>query len=209
MFDFSDAAVPVRSEIAEAFRRDWQRLGAPGTWWSGQERVAIAEATRRVRLGESPVSDLPRAGLEAIEVLSARPAQTSKGWVEHVVSDLGEERYVEIIGVVSRTTAVDTFTRLVGSDLEPLPEPVDGEPSRLPAEGVDRGKTWVPAGRFPIPPTVLALVPDEVVAQNDLSDLLYMTGEEMADPDWSRGGLHRTQAELVASATSFVNECFF
>jgi hypothetical protein len=142
-------------------------------------------------------------------VLSARPAQTSKEWVEGIAAELSEEKYVEILGIVSRTTAVDTFTRLVGSDLEPLPEPVGGEPSRVSADGVARGKTWVTAGRFPIPPTVLALVPDEVVAQNELSDRLYMSDEEMADHDWSRGDLHRTQAELVASATSAVNECFY
>ena len=209
MFEFTDAAVPVRSDIADAFRAEWNRLAAPGTWWSGHERVAIARATRDSRVGRSPAPDLPRAALEAIVVLSVRPAHTSRELVEGITSNLGEERYVEIIGVVSRTTAVDTFTRLVGSELEPLPEPVDGEPSRIEAEGVDRGKTWVTAGRFPIPPTVLALVPDEVEAQNDLSDLLYMSGEEMADQDWSRGSLHRTQAELVASATSFVNECFY
>ena len=128
--------------------------------------------------------------------------------MDHQVARLGLGRYVEALGVISRMVAIDTFHRMLGSSAPDLPAAEPGPPTGD-ATVVDEGPTWIPAGRFPIPPTVLAAVPAEVEAQNDLSDVLYMTGAEMADPDWRRMGMHRAQVELGASALSHGNECFF
>lgn len=51
----------------------------------------------------------------------------------------------------------------------------------------------------PSPPYVLGAVPAAMTVMNDLTDQLYMPPEEMDDPDWRRGDLHRTQIELVAA----------
>ena len=40
---FANAPGEVRSDIVAAHARFWQRLASAGTWWSGTERVAIAD----------------------------------------------------------------------------------------------------------------------------------------------------------------------
>ena len=46
-FNFADTPIPIRTEIQEAMRKEWAFLAAPGTWWSGEERVQIAAEARR------------------------------------------------------------------------------------------------------------------------------------------------------------------
>jgi hypothetical protein len=61
----------------------------------------------------------------------------------------------------------------------------------------------------PAAPFVLSSVSGAMRATNDLSDVLYMPMDQMGDPDWRRGKLHRTQVELVAASTSHANQCFY
>jgi hypothetical protein len=35
----------MREELAATQAQAWQRLAAPGTWWTGAERIAIATET--------------------------------------------------------------------------------------------------------------------------------------------------------------------
>ena len=63
-FEYSDSPYPIREDIKEAHKEYWQRLCRPGSWWTGAERIAIAEESsvdgRRVsdRVGLSePVRD--------------------------------------------------------------------------------------------------------------------------------------------------------
>ena len=44
--DYASAPIKVRDDITEAHRRAWQRIAAPGTWWTGKDRVAIAAEVR-------------------------------------------------------------------------------------------------------------------------------------------------------------------
>ena len=45
-FDYRDSPHPIRADIGSQHRAFWQRLAQPGSWWSGKERVAIAQASR-------------------------------------------------------------------------------------------------------------------------------------------------------------------
>ncbi len=127
-----------------------------------------------------------------------------------MVEELGEEKYVEVLGIATRVVASDTFCRLLGSEPEPFLDPQPGRPSR---ERVDprpkKIKSWIAVGNALVPPFTQALVPSENDATNALVETLYMTGEEMADPDFRRGDLHRTQIEMAASTLSYENECFY
>ena len=49
MFDYSDLPFPVRADLAAANRRAFERIAAPGTWWSGEERVGLAAESRLAR----------------------------------------------------------------------------------------------------------------------------------------------------------------
>lgn len=210
MFDFADSRWPVPDEIAGALRATWGTLARPGTSFTGQERVAIAAATRQAKQGIATDLDPPGATAETVRMIAAHPARTTSEWVAAQVEALGGPRYVETVGVVSQVIAVDTFTRLLGREPEALPEPEDGVPAGdVVADLKHGGKTWFPAGEFPSPPSLLAMVPAEVEAQNVLSDVLYMPDTEMVHADWDRNDLNRTQMEVVAASASHVNECFF
>ena len=210
MFHFSSSQWPVPDEIAAALVSTWETLAAPGTSFTGEQRVAIAAATRASKQGIPTDLTPPDGTAETVRMMANSPAQTTKEWVDAQVEAIGGARYTETNGVVSQVVAVDTFTRLLGFEPEPLPEPVRGDAGGEVVEDLSQGgKTWFPAGDFPSPPFLLAMTPAEVVAQNVLSDVLYMPGEEMVHPDWERNDLHRTQMEVVAASTSHVNECFF
>ena len=45
--DYSQAAVAVRADLGETHSRYWHRLARAGSWWSGAERIAIANETRQ------------------------------------------------------------------------------------------------------------------------------------------------------------------
>jgi alkylhydroperoxidase family enzyme len=99
---------------------------------------------------------------------------------------------------------------LLGEDLQPFPPARPREPSReRQAEPLRKNRTWVSMGSMAAPPFVLAAVPPAVRAMNDLAEAMYLTPQQMADPDIRRGELHRTQIELVAATVSHVNECFY
>ena len=35
--------LPIRADLTAAHAHVWEKLAAPGTWWNGGERLAIAE----------------------------------------------------------------------------------------------------------------------------------------------------------------------
>jgi hypothetical protein len=211
VFDFSNAPGPIRDDIVGVLRTVWTHLAGPGTWWSGSERIAIARVARAARTREAPPTTQLDQDTSAIaSFLAATPAYTSKEWAYTAIEALGEERYVELLGITTRVVAIDTFTRLMGSTLEPFPDPDPGEPTRIPADPrPDRVRSWVALGPMLVPPFTLSLVPDENAMTNTMATALYMSGDEMDDPDFRRGDLHRTQMELVASVVSHGNECFY
>ena len=154
-------------------------------------------------------STLSAADLEAVEKLTLAPGTTTGEWVVRICDQIGELRYIELVGVVARVTAVDTFCRLTGADQLSLSAPRPGDPSNEAVpDGAKLNRTWVRMVK-PIPPAVLGAVPSAMDAMVALTDELYMPEEAMVDPDWRQGDLHRTQVELVAASTSHVNECFY
>lgn len=199
--------------LAPAYRagidREWDRLASPGTWWSGAERVALAAVARAARAGEPlPAPDLPAAAVDAAARLSADP-HVDLAWVEDLEErDLEPPAYVEILGVVARLDAVDTFLFGIGAPTRPLPDPRPGEPSRSPVPGAAINEGFVPTVGTAFAHNALSAVAAEQEAQYDLHGVLYMTMEEMGDLEIVRD-LDRAQIEFVAARTSLLNDCFF
>jgi len=48
-FEYHNAPFTIPTNKAEAHRGAWDYLAAPGSWWTGAERVAIASASRAAR----------------------------------------------------------------------------------------------------------------------------------------------------------------
>lgn len=207
-----DLPATIRGDLPDAFRRVWRALARPGTWWTAPERTAIAEVSREAWGGKDPEAPtaLPDPAAEAAAVIGGRPADPREVWIEELVaSGLTIEQYVEIVGVASRVTAVDTFHRAMGLPLEPFPAPEDGPANQtLPSPPARPCRAWVPMTGPASIPLSLSAVTDEMRGMEELHNAMYLSYEQMGDPDFTRG-LHRTQMELVAARTSTINDCFF
>jgi len=154
--------LPMREGLAKALDEAWVRLSQPGTWWSGEERLAIAAEARRAdscalcrqRMAAlSPYAvegkhvgntRLPADAVEATHRLKTDASRITERWVRELTDGvLGEERYVEIVSIVAIVTALDTFDRALGRRIKALPEPVAGAPSRRRPSAARRGLAWV------------------------------------------------------------------
>src|SRR5579863_4173194 len=80
---YAAAPIPIRGDLAAAHGRAWERLGKPGTWWSGEARVAIAAETRR-----APSCALCRARKEALSPAAVAGAHDSIGELSAAVVEV-------------------------------------------------------------------------------------------------------------------------
>lgn len=154
--------LPARDSLVGAVEDAWDRLRQPGTWWSGPERLAVAEEVRRAhacalcrqrKAALSPyaiagshdkAAALPVEAIEAIHRLATDAGRITERWVREICDGpLGEERYVEIVALVAIATALDTFDRALGQPMRPLPATITGEPSRSRPRGARRDLAWV------------------------------------------------------------------
>ncbi|MBX2878354.1 MAG: hypothetical protein KTR32_00400 [Granulosicoccus sp.] len=153
---------PIRTDLAEAIELAAQRLVQPGTWWTGQQRRAIAEEARHARTcpfclkrkeslsisavkgAHDALADFPPDAIDAIHRLSTDSGRLSENWVRTITAgELSEEAYVEIIGVVAIITALDTFDYVAGNEKRQLAEPQTGEPTRHKPAGAKRNLAWI------------------------------------------------------------------
>ncbi len=162
-FDYGDSGIRIRDDLAPEHTRIWQRLAAPGAAWSGAQRVAIVEESRRAvdcelcrtrKAALSPYAAsgehaangaLPLAAVDAVHRIVTDAARITReylnGIAEEGVSDLA---YVELLGVVVAAFSIDNFHRAMGLTLEPLPAPTDGAPSGYRPASAQPGEAFVP-----------------------------------------------------------------
>jgi alkylhydroperoxidase family enzyme len=162
-FGYEASPDPIRSDLADAHRRVWEHIAAPGTWLTGAERVAVADETRRARgcalcrerkEALSPFSvegEHDHAGVLAapmvdqIHRVTTDAARLTESWYRSLLEQgLTADAYVEALGVAVVVISVDRFHHALGLPLEPLPRPTPGEPTRVRPEDVVEGEAWVP-----------------------------------------------------------------
>ena len=203
--DAEDPAIPLPKRSVEGINRVRAHLGAPGTWWTGEERVAMLAAARAALTGDGPAA----AAWGPIAHRVAAEAHTiDQAVVDEAADTIGVAPYVELVGVISKGVAIDTTIRGVGIDELPLPEPQPGEPSRVEVPEAKKRSAFVPMNGPAYPPAALSLVEAESAMLADLHDTLYLSYEEMGDRAIVKG-LPRHQLELVAARTSLINDCFY
>ena len=248
---YNDTPYTVREDLTAAHRRAWQRLAEPGTWFSGADRVAIMAESRHAMscelcqqrkaalsphtvegvhdsLGHEHLEHLSETMIEIIHRIRTDPGRLTKAWYDGVCADngIGDTHYVEIVGVVASTVAIDTFARGIGSALLPLPEPVAGEPTRYRPPSARLDKSWVPtippdeatgtdaelyAGR-PVVAHIyqaMSLVPAEVKGFFDIVNAQYLAAHEMRDFEHEFRAINHAQIELVAGRVSALNQCVY
>ena len=242
---YEHAGVPVRPALTEAHRRAWRRLAAPGTWLTGAERVAVMAEVRNVSgcalcreraAALSPyavdgahddLGALPAAQVEVIHRVVSDPGRLTPDWFRGVTGDgLAVNRYVETIGVLAQTVAIDTFARGIGIEPLALPEPQAGEPSGYRPEGLVQEDAWVPwltaetvteAERALFPPDrpvanirrAMSSVPAEAIGFFDIVEAQYLAGREMTRFDQQFRAITHAQIELVAGRVSALNGCVY
>ena len=162
-FSFTDSPYTIRDSLTEAYREFWARLAKPGSWWSGAERVAIAQESRNAvncqycadrKMALSPYSfdgththsgQLDSFAVDAVHRIVTDQTRITQAYVDdNAEAGLSKEKYVELAGIVTVMFSIDEFHRALGLALETLPEPLPGEPSGYrPAPAVD-GTGFVP-----------------------------------------------------------------
>ena len=159
---YAGAPVPVREDLRQAHRFLLDHVRSPGTWWTGAERVAIAEESRRAprcalcRERRDSVSPgvpgrhdgpprLPESVVDTVHRIRTDPPRLSKSWFDGVIAGgLDAGRYVELVGVTTLTAGLDYFARALGVDPLPFLPALPGEPSRHRPAGAKPETAWVP-----------------------------------------------------------------
>ncbi len=238
----------IRPELTTSHDRVWRELAAPGTWLTGAERVAAARelrAARDCRLCQkrkaalSPgaiqgdhdmvVPDMPNGRVELIHKLVTDPGRITRSWVDALLADgMVDVHYVEVCGLVSAVTVVDTFHAALGLPLRALAAPAPGEPTRnrprtavqdegyvpmIPSDGLADDYEDLFDTRYWVPNVhrAFSLVPDATRLADDLMASHYFCYEMVprytdADHDYA---IDKLQIELVALRVSRHNDCFY
>ncbi len=209
MFQFDNSPLPIPDDLPGLLASVWEDLSAPGSGWSGSERVALASVSRMARSGSATgQTSLPHGAVRAAGMITTEPHLVTKQWVDRVVKDIGEPRYVELVGVVAAVTGVDIITQFLGAQTVPLPTPKPGRAVSNTNPNARMSKAWVKMEGPPLPRNALSAVPATQATANRLLDRLYMTREDHQDPGPIRG-LSRVHLELVATVVSHGNYCFY
>ena len=236
---YADSRYPVRSDLEAVHRKQLRQLGDPGTWGTGEQRLAVASEIRRVcaeaGLQEEPEgsrleseADLPSAARELIRELAVEPQGFDEASYTAARSGgLSDEEYVETVGIVARLTSMDIFARGIGVALRPLPAPRDGAPSRVRPAAAKKEMAWVPTvpnlpeggedaeksyGKtyHPYIFRSLSLVPGEMHQHIELENIQYLPMDSILIKDYQHHeDFSRAQTETVAGRVSAINECFY
>jgi len=171
--------------------------------FDADRRLSILDAARNNTYAE----DDPLGRLAT--TLYTTPADVNGDLVRSAIAASGDPDVVEAISLVSMLAAVDNTHRALGAELEPLPQPLPGDPAGGIATGLKQRRTHVP-----MPMTSVTVALDLLPAENEAYAATcgphYMTFTEMGTPVFERSpGLNRAQLETVASRTSLFQKCFY
>jgi hypothetical protein len=190
-------------------------------------RRRLAALSPNAVAGRHDAGSLPEAVIEVVHRIRTDPGRLSKSWLDGVLAHgLSVERYVEIVGVVATTVALDTFARGLGWVPRPLPPPVAGAPSQQRPRGAKPGGAWVPwlepadvteaeAGLYPFDRPAaniykaMSLVPAEVRGFFDVVEAQYLPGAVMRDFTREVRAITHAQIELLAARVSALNRCVY
>ena len=235
----------VRPDLLQAHGDAWAWIAAPGTWMTGAQRCEVVREVRQARA--CPLCERRKAALspaavdgahatnhvlsaehvEAIHALASDPGRLTQSWVDGLLGQgLDDGVYVETAGIVSIVMTMDTFTWSMGLDDAPVPDPLEGEPSRYRPPGAKINDCWVATvdagdvspgdgklygARASGVHRALSLVPPTKIAVFDLQMAHYIAPHAVADTSLEDLGraISRSQIEILAARVSVLNQCLF
>src|SRR5690349_19466693 len=111
---FAGAHLPIRSDLIDAHEAAWRAIAGPGTWLTGERRVAVAAEVRqarecrlcaRIKAALSPNAvhaahdSLGRVGAAEVELIHRvvnDPGRLSESWANSVLArGLTDGEYIE------------------------------------------------------------------------------------------------------------------
>ena len=163
-FAYTNSPYPIRPDLPSAYQEAWRLLAHAGTWWTGEERVALAQEARNAQECDfcqdraqalSPLADIPGehnsttqlsdTAIDVVHRLVTDASRLNEKWLkDQWDASYTQGHYVESISVVITVLCIDNFNRALGFDPEPLPQPLAGEPSRYTPPGLETETAWVP-----------------------------------------------------------------
>lgn len=230
---YSSSAYPIRSQLQEEHKIGWNLIGKSGPFWTGTDRVAIANETRAAldcelcrkrKAALSPnmvqgkhdsVSHLPLVIIDAIHRLQSDPSRFTKSVFDHVIaSGFSVEQYVEMVSVVCTTVIIDGMHRATSSNLPVLPEGDDSSPyGQQPAETVEDG-AWVPLSPRDDQLNALGIPRSANILRSmgavpEAVELFFRVFRSHYLLMGAPLDIPRAQIEYIASLVSALNECFY
>lgn len=212
--------IPPRLSTAVGVAMD--RIADSGDHWTGAERLSIAAVTRAafaqrhtapwLRTGIPSPQNLGPEVVSLVTTLAADARRIDREWAETAISQVGERPYVELVALVATMAIIDAFAEAIGlapialpgsgSDAEPVEIALDYEVGDI-GGYVAMRTPWTDAnvGR------ALTASPSGNSLYRDLAAACYHDGQ-FYDLEWDRP-LSRPQTEVLATAVSAANECFY
>ena len=198
-------------DVNDAMKAALAAIAAPGSFFTGPERIALAESARAARgLGESS-TEMPPVIAEAVTRV-ATDAKSSRQ--DHVKAWEQDGRdvlaYIELVSVVAQISGMDSYRFALGQELEQLPAPLPGDPVPVVHPDAVTSNAWVPTVGIALAPTAISALPNETAAKKAIATAWYIP-DDMVHKYGEEPGLEltRPQMEIVAARTSWLNECFF
>jgi len=167
-FDFSQTPFTVREDLPQAFQDIWQKLRNPGSWFSAEDRLAVAHEVRCARHCElcaerslalspdaiegthSSQTNLPAAVVDAVHRITRDASRLSPSYLERFyAAGYSDAHYVELLGIVVAVVSIDAFHDALSLPHEPLPTPeMSAQHQSLPDQyrppGASDSGAWVP-----------------------------------------------------------------
>ena len=199
----SSSDVSVRDDLTEAMAAVWERLGAPGATWTGEQRVAMARVVRSALADAEPLPPWVKPSTvdqrvadqgvapnlsDALYRLTRHAATLSEDWYRDTLSlaEMTPQQWIEAIEIVVAVVAVDGFAAAAGLERPSLPQPLPGAPvgvGEVPAKAARHH--WVP---------VLHLEDDDAGYWGDMAVVPPVVRAMSAVPT-----SHRTMFQLVGT----------
>ena len=230
---YQDSRFSVRAAVCDNHGEAFEMLRAPGTWFTGEQRLSIVREARSAsscglcrqrKQALSPYvvdgvhdsrSDLPAVIIEVVHRLMTDSGRLTEAWFKRITEhDLTAEEYVEIVGVVATSVILDSYARGLGFPLHELPDSLPGEPSRETNPNVFDGGAWLPMLDVAqeVSDTGLPTQPNIARAMGLVPSAMALFFPVMRS-HYSLGPLDleisRSQVELIASRVSSHNQCFY
>jgi hypothetical protein len=200
----------IVADIESVIANQWHRLANAGTWFTGEQRVAIAAVVRQAQAGEPSQPEVNSAVIvEAAHKIAIDAHTIDQSWIDSCYErGLKPSQLVELTAIVAQLSTIDTYTIGIGAELKVLPDPRPGEPIKEEVKGAKLNRGWYPTRGIAGAPNCFSAVAAENQALHDIHSAMYLSMEEMADNTIVKT-LHRSQIELLAARTSKYNDCFY